>query len=142
MVTIRPARPEDFDAIYPLLCQLWTEKRFDKERLQAIFSGQFAEGKRFLVAVEDDSVVGFASMFSRENFEHAGRLATIDELVVDEKLRGSGVGSALIAQLEKIAKNEGSVMIELTTSTRRVAAHRFYEKCGYMMASFHFWKPL
>jgi GNAT superfamily N-acetyltransferase len=45
--------------------------------------------------------------------------------------RGSGLGSALLAQAEAIARQRGAGLVQLTSDLRRRDAIRFYEAAGY-----------
>jgi len=52
-------------------------------------------------------------------------------LVVGERFRRRGVGEALMAALEKEARNRGGEVMVLNTAHRRADAHAFYEALGY-----------
>ena len=56
-------------------------------------------------------------------------VAYIDTLWVDEKYRGKGLGSKLLAEVEKTAKDKGCYLIHLDTFDFQ--AKEFYEKQGY-----------
>ena len=55
----------------------------------------------------------------------------ISALVVDESLRGAGVGGILLAAAEAICLERGASQVELSSSMHRLDAHRFYERAGY-----------
>ena len=57
--------------------------------------------------------------------------AWIEDVVVDEGMRGRGVGEALVQAAVKLAKERGAKTVDLTSRTSRKAAHRLYEKCGF-----------
>ena len=56
-------------------------------------------------------------------------VAYIDTLWVDEKHRGTGLGSKLFAEIEKTAKDKGCYLIHLDTFDFQ--AKEFYHKQGY-----------
>ncbi len=56
-------------------------------------------------------------------------VAYVDTLWVDESCRGTGLGSQLLAEIEKTAKEKGCYMIHLDTFDFQ--AKEFYEKHGY-----------
>ncbi|GGY03794.1 hypothetical protein GCM10007386_38240 [Pseudoduganella dura] len=62
----------------------------------------------------------------------AGQLGRITSMVVDERHRGSGVGGALIGAAEQWFAAAGCVKVEVTSSDRRLDAHRFYERHGFL----------
>ena len=57
------------------------------------------------------------------------KIAYIDTLWVDEKYRDNGLGSKLLAEVEKTAKDKGCYLIHLDTFDFQ--AKDFYEKQGY-----------
>ena len=58
------------------------------------------------------------------------------------KVRSSGIGSQLLAWAEETARDQGAEMTELSTSTQRVNAHRFYQREGYVPSHLRFTKAL
>jgi ribosomal protein S18 acetylase RimI-like enzyme len=57
--------------------------------------------------------------------------AWIEDVVVDSKARGRGVGEALTTLAVNIAKQRGAKTVDLTSRQSREAAHRLYEKAGF-----------
>lgn len=57
------------------------------------------------------------------------KVAYIDTLWVDEKYRDNGLGSKLLAEVEKTAKEKGCYLIHLDTF--EFQAKEFYEKHGH-----------
>ena len=53
------------------------------------------------------------------------------DICVDEKLRGQGVGSALLAACEEWARGRGLEYLELNVLEANEAARRLYERTGY-----------
>ena len=127
-LTIRDARLEDSAAIAALLDQLGypadaaaVARRL--ERLQIV-------GDRVVVADVDGAVAGLAHLQVTPAIEYDRPAAKLAALVVDEAARGRGVGRALIDEVEREARARGCVLLYLTTSERRAAAHAFYEDVG------------
>ena len=101
----------------------------------------FAGGARMCVAAEGDSVRGVAVYRVNENtFE--GLHLYVDDLVTDEKLRSRGVGRALMAHLQDLARAADCEAYTLDSGTQRAQAHKFYFREGMVVSSFHFRKPL
>ena len=101
----------------------------------------FETGGEMCVAVVDERVVGVAVFRSFQN-THAGAKFYVDDLVTHENHRSSGVGRALIAFLERIARSRGGSTIELDSGTQRTRAHQFYFREGFIITSFAFRKEL
>jgi ribosomal protein S18 acetylase RimI-like enzyme len=60
-----------------------------------------------------------------------GVRAWIEDVVVDEALRGQGVGEALVLEAIRRAKDGGARTVDLTTRPSREAAGRLYERLGF-----------
>jgi GNAT superfamily N-acetyltransferase len=90
------------------------------------------ERRTLLLAELDGRPVGFAC-FSRVPLLHlAGDLLVLDELVVAAAARGSGVGTALVAEVVREAERIGARRIELTTNRQRESYRRgFYVRRGF-----------
>ena len=62
-----------------------------------------------------------------------GKKASIEDVVVDEKIRGKGIGKLLVNHAIQFAKEKGITKIELTSSPSRVAANILYQKMGFKL---------
>lgn len=71
-----------------------------------------------------------------------GKLAYVDELVVDEGWRGRGIGTELLSRATDIAGKPGCGHIALDSASQRKDAHRFYEKLGFRQDALLFGKDL
>ena len=60
-----------------------------------------------------------------------GRRAQIEGVRVDPSARGRGIGSALVEEAVRRAREAGCVLIQLTTDRRRPDAARFYAAAGF-----------
>lgn len=61
----------------------------------------------------------------------SGRKAWIEDVVVDEAMRGRGAGRKLVTAALEYARSVGAVRVALTSNERRRAAHALYEKIGF-----------
>lgn len=59
----------------------------------------------------------------------------IYDFLVDESMRGHGYGSAALAELESLAKQEGISTIRLHVFGHNTGALRLYEKAGYVVTN-------
>jgi len=79
--------------------------------------------------VSEDRVVATASVFIEKKFiRNLGSVAHIEDVVVDEKARGYGLGRSLIDHIVTEAKKEGCYKVTLNCSATNVP---FYEKSGF-----------
>lgn len=129
-LAIRDARSGDHCAIASLLHQLGYESAPAQvqERLLAL-SGSPAD--RVLVADLHGGVVGCISLHVLPLFHAGGKLGRITSLVVSECHRGQGIGAALITAAQRWFGSAGCVKVEVTSSDRRLDAHRFYGQHGF-----------
>jgi len=127
-LTVRDAREEDSAAIADLLGQLGypasagaVPARIDRMR---------AAGDRVVVAEVDGSVAGLAALHVSPSLEHSTPAGKLAALVVDEAVRGTGLGRALVDAMEAEARERGCGVFFLTTAEGRADAHTFYERLG------------
>jgi GNAT superfamily N-acetyltransferase len=127
---VRDARATDSKALATLCTQLGYPAAVD------VMPGRIARltqdpNARALVAEDDGTVVGLASVHLRFMINHATPLAQLTLLVVDESVRGRGVGRALVDVVEAWAKQRGCKRIVVTTALDRKGAHAFYERLEF-----------
>ena len=94
---------------------------------------------RMILAIEGDVVLGLAVYRWHEN-TYDGLKFYIDDLVTDDGHRSQGVGHALVARLEEIARKLGVSGLVLDSGTQRTHAHKFYFREGFVITSFNFKK--
>jgi GNAT superfamily N-acetyltransferase len=139
--SIRDAVAADAATAGDLFAQLGYETEVDDlaRRITALNADPQA---RFLVAVEGERVLGAATIYFVPVVHQDGAWCRITALVVDARLRRSGVGRALVAACEEAAAAAGCLRVEATSATRRHDAHQFYERLGYTREAHHFLKNL
>jgi putative acetyltransferase len=81
---------------------------------------------RFLVARLDGRAVGCGALV----VAHDGS-AELKRMIVDADARGRGVGRAILAALEAVARREHLRIIRLETGTLNQEAVGLYRACGY-----------
>lgn len=88
-------------------------------------------GSFWLIEV-DGTPAGYAALTYGFSFEFGGRDAFVDELFVDEALRGRGAGATALQQLQARARDLGLVAIHLQTEAYNPRAKRLYEAVGFV----------
>jgi GNAT superfamily N-acetyltransferase len=81
-----------------------------------------------LIAELDGQIVGLAHYIFRPSTWEVEDFCYLEDLFVDPKVRGAGVGRALINELEKIAIAKGSKRLYWTTATDNEVARKLYDK--------------
>jgi GNAT superfamily N-acetyltransferase len=61
----------------------------------------------------------------------ASPYALIENVVVDEALRGTGLGKEIMSATLAVAWEAGCYKAMLTTGSRKPATHAFYKACGF-----------
>ncbi|HVE32930.1 MAG TPA: GNAT family N-acetyltransferase [Gemmatimonadaceae bacterium] len=130
-ISIRDAEERDAPAIASLCGQLGypTPAEAVASRMDRLREGGQA---RVVVAVDGDSTVGLATIHLRHMINHEAPIGQLTLLVVDERVRGQGVGRLLVAESEAWARARGCKRFVVTTALRRTEAHAFYEKLGFV----------
>jgi ribosomal protein S18 acetylase RimI-like enzyme len=82
-------------------------------------------------------LVGFAmGIICEDLYGKCKPFMVIEDLIVDKNQRRSGIGSALMRELEKCAIDNDCCQILLVTEADRTEAHRFYRSLGYEFESY------
>jgi GNAT superfamily N-acetyltransferase len=81
-----------------------------------------------LLAEKDGQVVGFSHYIFRPSTWAVEDFCYLEDLYVDPKVRGGGVGRALIKAVEEIAIAKGSKRLYWTTSPDNQTARKLYDK--------------
>ncbi len=139
---LRPATAEDVDAVYGLICEL-KQAELDRSAFHAGFAANLLDhNMRYQLAEQNGHIIGMIGLHLQFHLHHANWIGEIQELVVMPQARGLRVGSQLLAWAEEFARQAGAEMTELSTSVKRLDAHRFYLREGYTQSHFRFTKPL
>lgn len=129
-IVIRKAKKSDAAKIADLSVQLEHPMTDEEagERLAVVLRD---ENQALFVAQEKSQVIGYVSVSA--NFEFLnGVQARLGGLVVGSVNRGKGIGKRLMKEAEKWAKAKGIKSMKLASNVKRIDAHRFYEKIGYI----------
>ncbi len=131
----------DADAILSLVHQL--EHFISKETLLNNLKKNTEHPEYCIfVAKEDETVMAFAELHFTQFIHEPKPRARLTAFCVDEKHRNKNIGSEFLKFLEDICKQHHVSRLELTSNIKRLDAHRFYEKNGYLFMSKRFYKNL
>ncbi|MBR2817973.1 MAG: GNAT family N-acetyltransferase [Reyranella sp.] len=136
----RAEADRDVEACFPLMQQLRPHLA-DGTELLARVRRQEAEGYRLLVAWRGDTAVGAAGYRFQENLIR-GRFVYVDDLVVLDSERRSGIGAVLLDEVARVAKSAGYGWLTLDTALNNVLGQRFYFRWGLLSTALHFGKAL
>jgi GNAT superfamily N-acetyltransferase len=86
-----------------------------------------------MVAELEGSVVGaFHLTVIQYVANRGGRVAQVENVIVEPAFRGRGIGEAMMRWAITEARRRGCFRIQLTSNKVRKRAHRFYERLGFV----------
>ena len=135
---IRKVTLNDIDSVFELLNQLYKNK-IRYEIFSEIYKSKLEDNNSYyIVAVEDDKIVGVLISEIQVKIHRAKKQCFVDDLIVDENYRNRGIGRQLLQNAVDYAKDQDCEVIELTSYRDNVNAHRFYENNGFKKHSYKF----
>ena len=140
MMVIRPAGAGDAHEIARLIDELGYPVTPDQ--VEARLKILETAGECALVAELDGKVVACLSISTTKVLHRPAPVGRISMMVVDEALRGQGIGAELVAAAERLLAERGCQLVEVTSNLRRTDAHRFWEREGYERTSARFAKQV
>lgn len=133
---IRLAREADIGAMVALLAELFaveSDFHFDagkqRQGLVLLLQHELAEA---LVAESDGRVVGMCTMQRLLSTAEGGWAGHIEDVVVASGFRGQGIGSQLLAAMERRAAVWGITRLQLLADRNNTAALDFYASRGWL----------
>ena len=107
-------------------------KKYNDEDLKKIIHNE--KTPIFVAVDETDTVYGYAFCIYEEVKDNDSledrKSLYIDDLCVDENMRGQHIGTLLYEHVLKEAKENGCYHVTLNVWCLNESAMRFYEKCG------------
>lgn len=131
---IREAGPQDLVTVLALYRQLHpadpvSTDGSDRRAFEAILA---TPGLSLLLLEIEGAVVATTYLNVIPNLTRgASPYAVIENVVVDEARRGTGLGKALMAATLDAAWSAGCYKAMLQTGSRTPATHAFYRRCGF-----------
>ncbi len=140
MISIKTATEEDLQIVHTLAHQIWPlayseilssdQLEYMLELIYSPFSlkQQLVElWHNFLIVLDNDHSVGFASFSQKEEKGTAYRL---HKIYVSPQKQGTGTGKLLLTYIINSVKSTGGTSLELNVN-RQNKARYFYEKSGF-----------
>lgn len=128
-VIIRRASSADAGGVFALVSQLSEQYEVDRAAFDVAFLEALDDAERsvLLIAELDGMVAGYALMTVARLMYTRDDAAQIQELIVDTRLQGRGIGSRLVSAVEDICLQRG--LNQLTVASSRSPA--FYDRLDY-----------
>lgn len=116
----------DLKRVKELVSQLDSSAVIDEQSLyKAVLNGYVSK------VYDKKKLIGMGWIFPRQTLLR--RQAVVEDMIVDDKYRGKGLGRKILLDLIKWAKKEGVEVVELTTNPKRVAANELYKNVGFKL---------
>lgn len=75
--------------------------------------------------------IAHAYLYLIQNDLRSERYGLMEDVFVDESMRGQGLGTKLVKKIIKLAKENDCYKIIATSRYERIEVHRLYEKLGF-----------
>jgi len=137
---IRAAKPADASALTKLINLLGHE--IDEKTVRKNIATLTEAREAPLVATLDKAVIGLCGIHRMVTIHRPAPVGRITILVVAETAQDKGIGRMLVEEAERLLKQAGCQIVEVTSNDRLGAAHAFYRHMGYERTSIRFAKQL
>lgn len=139
---LRKLELKDLEEVFELLNELY-ENKIEYSIFVEKYKLSLKDDNFYgIVAVENNKVVGVLISRLINRLAKKKNILFIDDLIVNEKYRNTGIGKILIKDATDYAVNKDCESIELTSLISNSNAHRFYENNGFEKRQYKFKKHL
>lgn len=125
LITVRPMVMTDVDGVMAVehdsFLTPWSRSAFEEELAQNRLA-------RYIVAVENDEIVGYAGTWLVINEAHVTNVA------VSGQRRREGIGRLLMQKLMELARENDMESMTLEVRVSNAAARHLYEQLGFVEA--------
>lgn len=118
-----------------------TNPQLTKKQFESRLKKMLKIGYRCIAYMEKGKMIGICGFWHGTRF-WCGDFIDLDNVVVDEKARGRGIGKKMLDWVEKEAKRLNCDQLGLDCYVTHHAAHRFYLREHYIIKGYHMIKPL
>ena len=137
---IKVIETENILTIIPLLIKLNSKTPLEilKERVVEIAKTSNYECIGLYI---DEKLVGISGLWYSTR-HYIGKTVEPDHVIIDDKIRGQGLGKQFFNWIDNHVKSKGCEAIELNAYVNNQQSHKFYYNEGYNIYGFHFLKVL
>jgi GNAT superfamily N-acetyltransferase len=139
-IHIQIIKEEEIITIIPLLNKLNTKTPLQTltERVLEMSKAPNYECAGLYV---DEVLVGICGLWYATR-HYIGKSAEPDHVIINETLRGKGLGKKFFSWIDRHVQSKGCEAIELNAYVSNTKSHKFYYNEGYNVYGFHFLKVL
>ena len=134
---------EQIQSVAALAEEIWTEcygeilsgrqisYMLERYQSEEAMTRQLAEGYRYLMIREGESLCGYVGFCPLDRAGQTGRGLFLSKLYLKQEFRGRGLATETIAFLEGLVLSEGYDYLWLTVNRNNVRAAKRYEAVGF-----------
>jgi GNAT superfamily N-acetyltransferase len=147
-IAFRTAAEADLPAILAMLADDEIAESRESASVSDEYTAAFAAMakevyNRMLLAEIDGKIVGSLQLVFIPGVSRNGsKRALIESVRVKSAMRGQNVGTALMKEAIRIARENGCKLVQLDSDLRRPRAHLFYRRLGFVQSHAGFKKVL
>ncbi len=135
MIKFKPLVVTDIDTIVTMMKAFYAIDNYpiDKEKSKTLFQEFISNedlGKSWLI-LSDQEIVGYVILTFVFSFEYQGKIAFLDELYLNEKARGKGIGSQAVTFVLEQSKKLSLQLIYLEIENHNQNAQKLYIANGF-----------
>ena len=141
-VTIRQATTDDIKGIAKLFdaYRVFFEQGSDLSLAQEFLGDRLnnSEAVIFCAYTSDERCVGFAQLYPSFSSVSAKRIWILNDLFVLESVRGMGIGTKLLSEIEAFGEESQAKGVLIETTVSNTGAQKLYESKGYQKVTGRF----
>jgi ribosomal protein S18 acetylase RimI-like enzyme len=146
-ITFRTATKDDLKVIVALLADddigENRETALPDEYLHAFEAMASEHYNKILIAELDGKIAGSLQLVFVPGLSRGGaKRAVIESVRVRSDIRGRSIGTAMMKEAIRLAREGGCKLIQLDSDKRRTRAHLFYRRLGFEQSHIGFKKEL
>lgn len=111
--------------------------QYTEQALLEQINVQLSRGYQLVYVTDQTKVLAVAGFYIGYKLAW-GKHLYVDDLVTNQEARSTGVGKYLLDWLKDYAKEHECCQLHLDSGVQRFAAHKFYLREGFKIASHHF----
>ncbi|MBN2792954.1 MAG: GNAT family N-acetyltransferase [Desulfuromonadales bacterium] len=146
-LTIREVEADDLATLLTLYRQLDVHpenKQFGLEQAEKIYLriGTYPDYSLYLAEWQQQVVGTFALLIMDSLGHHGVPAAVLEDVVVSEEYRGTGIGQKMMQFATSLARDKGCNKFFFSSGVERTQAHQFYANLGFKQHGYSFYLNL
>jgi GNAT superfamily N-acetyltransferase len=134
-LSVEPITEERYEALLPMISAyqgFYEADDIRDDRNREFFRRFLSPSDEGILigAWSEESLLGYACLYWHFSSTKAVETVLMNDLYVDERARGEGVGRALIEASAEVARERGAPILEWSTAPDNATAQRLYDSTG------------